>query len=150
MMGKAMKTQTQYVAGFLFSEDRAKVALIRKKRPKWQAGRLNGIGGHVEPGESPPQAMVREFAEETGLQITTWELFATRTGPGFTVRCYVAFSRFLDTVKTTTDEDVEIWYVNDLQLAGMLPDLRVLILLALDQTGIAKPVHLIDDARAAA
>ena len=41
---------TRYVAGFLVSDDRYYVALIRKKRPAWQEGRLNGIGGHIEGG----------------------------------------------------------------------------------------------------
>jgi hypothetical protein len=37
----------EYVVGFAFDTD-GRVALIRKNRPEWQAGRLNGIGGHVE------------------------------------------------------------------------------------------------------
>ena len=36
----------QYVCGFLFSRDRARVLLIRKRRPAWQAGKLNGLGGN--------------------------------------------------------------------------------------------------------
>lgn len=40
----------KYVLGFMFStEDRGqKVALIKKLKPKWQAGLLNGIGGKIE------------------------------------------------------------------------------------------------------
>ena len=38
------------VVGFAFTEDRRSVILIRKNRPEWQAGRLNGVGGHIEPG----------------------------------------------------------------------------------------------------
>ena len=34
----------KYVAGFMFSEDRRLVALIRKSKPEWQKGKLNGIG----------------------------------------------------------------------------------------------------------
>ena len=33
------------------------------------AGRWNGPGGHVEPGESPEQSAVREVLEETGLAV---------------------------------------------------------------------------------
>jgi 8-oxo-dGTP diphosphatase len=32
-------------------------------------GRWNGPGGKVDPGEAPPEAIVREVAEETGLRI---------------------------------------------------------------------------------
>lgn len=41
-----------YVAGFMkdFSDN---VALVRKNKPKWQAGRLNGVCGGIEDGETP-------------------------------------------------------------------------------------------------
>ena len=52
----------EYVVGFMFSEE------ILKNKPDWQAGRLNGVGGKVEPNEYPDQAMVREFEEETGVR----------------------------------------------------------------------------------
>jgi len=57
-----------FVLGFVFSP-RNEVLLIRKNRPAWQAGKLNGIGGHIEPDEIPVQAMSREFFEETGLSL---------------------------------------------------------------------------------
>ena len=38
---------TEYVVGFMLSIDGEDVALIRKERPAWQKGRLNGIGGHI-------------------------------------------------------------------------------------------------------
>ena len=37
---------TGYACGFLFSDDRRHVVLIRKRRPAWQAGKLNGVGGN--------------------------------------------------------------------------------------------------------
>lgn len=61
------KVQVQYVLGFMFNEAESKVILIFKNRPAWQAGKLNGIGGKIEEGETPIQAMNREFAEETGF-----------------------------------------------------------------------------------
>ena len=38
-----------YACGFLFSQDRTRVVLIRKRRPAWQAGKLNGVGGKKGP-----------------------------------------------------------------------------------------------------
>ncbi len=61
-MSKSCKS---YVVGFVFRG--SQVLLIEKKRPKWQAGRLNGIGGHVEEGETPLTAMIRECLEEANL-----------------------------------------------------------------------------------
>lgn len=73
----------EYVAGFLISGDSSQVALIKKARPAWQAGRLNAIGGKIEAGEKPLFAMHREFEEETGLDIPSdsWENFACISGP---------------------------------------------------------------------
>lgn len=76
----------EYVAGFLFRqkgngifqcEGIIEVALIRKIKPEWQNGLLNGIGGKIEPGEYPLGAMIREFQEEAGLYILDWQHFAT-------------------------------------------------------------------------
>lgn len=59
---------TAYVCGFAFDTSR-KVFLILKNRPEWQKGKLNGIGGKIEPGETALRAMAREFKEEAGLDI---------------------------------------------------------------------------------
>ena len=59
---------TEYVVGFCFDPSLHHVVLVRKNRPEWQKGRLNGVGGHIE--ESDPDAkyaMDREFGEETGV-----------------------------------------------------------------------------------
>jgi 8-oxo-dGTP diphosphatase len=73
---------TEYVAGYMFSPDLSRVALIKKNKPAWQAGLLNGIGGKVEPGETAHEAMVREFGEETGCETTmeTWRQYCDMGG----------------------------------------------------------------------
>jgi len=75
-----------YVCGFLFNGDFTNVLLIRKKRPEWQAGLLNGVGGKVEDGETPYAAMEREFMEETGQFVGAWKHFGKMKG--FTAGCY--------------------------------------------------------------
>lgn len=42
---------------------------------RW-AGKLNGLGGHVEPGENVAQAARREVREECGLEVTELTLRA--------------------------------------------------------------------------
>lgn len=60
----------RYVVGVAFNPDKSQVVLIEKKRPAWQADKLNCPGGHIEPTDlSPSAAMTREFCEETGVQV---------------------------------------------------------------------------------
>lgn len=44
-----------------------KVLVVEKHRPAWQKGRLNLVGGKIEPAETPEQAVIRELQEETGF-----------------------------------------------------------------------------------
>lgn len=46
-----------------------KLLLQHKKLGKFGAGKWNGPGGKIEPGESPREAVIREVQEETGLVI---------------------------------------------------------------------------------
>ena len=44
----------RYVLGFLFTPDEDRVVLLQKTHgPQNMAGKLNGIGGKIEPGEVP-------------------------------------------------------------------------------------------------
>ncbi len=103
------QTETAYVVGFMFSPDLEKVALIRKKRPAWQAGLLNGIGGKIEALEPPAVAMAREFLEETGSRTHPgeWKHYHTmsgadRDGRAFRVEFFFATG---DVVRLRTMED---------------------------------------------
>lgn len=101
----------EYVAGFLFTgPDPNWVALVRKARPAWQAGRLNGIGGKIEPGEAPVTAMVREFREETGALVTGWRQFATLDGDDWRVYFFVQFAPLwrLQDLRGQPDEPIEV------------------------------------------
>lgn len=76
-----MKPQN-YVLGFLFSKNMARVLLVKKARPSWQAGLLNGIGGHVESTDNDIEdAMEREAEEEAGITPgdVPWHLFGEMT-----------------------------------------------------------------------
>lgn len=43
--------------------------LLGAKKTGLGAGKTVGLGGHVEPGETPAQATVREVAEESGIRV---------------------------------------------------------------------------------
>lgn len=51
---------------FIVPPGESRVLLIRKKRGLG-AGKINGPGGRIEPGETPLQAALREVHEEVGL-----------------------------------------------------------------------------------
>jgi 8-oxo-dGTP pyrophosphatase MutT (NUDIX family) len=59
--------KTLYVIGFVMGEDPDDIIMIKKLRgPDWLIGKWNAIGGKIEPGEKPEEAMAREFREESG------------------------------------------------------------------------------------
>lgn len=122
----------KYVLGFYFYPDPpCKVVLIQKNKPKWQKGRWNGVGGAIEIGESPLQAMRREFQEETGAGVLDWRQFTVLAGVHYRVYCFSSMGQ--EDVQTTTDEIVGTFRIA--QLPGeMLDNLAYLIPMALDPT----------------
>jgi 8-oxo-dGTP diphosphatase len=48
--------------------------LVGLKKTGFGAGLINCPGGKLEPGESPQEAVVREFAEETGMTLAVDDL----------------------------------------------------------------------------
>lgn len=55
-----------YTVCILFDGYLRNVLLVRKARTDFK-GKLNGVGGSVEPGEDPYEGALREIYEETGL-----------------------------------------------------------------------------------
>jgi len=121
----------EYACGFLFSIDRQRVLLIRKRRPAWQAGKLNGVGGKLEAGESPLDAMIREFREEANLSINHWLHILTLTGADWRGHFFRAFGE-IDEAKSVTDEQLEIHRVDSLP-RDTIPNLHWMIPLMLDE-----------------
>ena len=138
---------TRYVAGLAFSRGLGHVALIRKQRPEWQAGKLNGIGGHVEPGESTYEAMVREFREETGVLVEDWNFFAVLYGHGWVVFWY--WTKIdLSALGSPTDETVEI-VDSELTVPGVIPNLHWIVPMAInDIRGVGRcPFYEINESK---
>jgi 8-oxo-dGTP diphosphatase len=64
-------SQYTVVARTLIFLTRGSTVLLLRGAPakKLWAGKYNGIGGHLEPGESPYASAQRELKEETGLTV---------------------------------------------------------------------------------
>lgn len=131
--------KNQYVLGFAFNNDRSKVLLITKKRPLWQAGLYNGIGGKIESFDlSPAHALTREFKEEAGIQTSEnqWKEYATVESDIFHVTCFWTILDNFDSYQSITDEeisDVSITYLFNSQFNNCLSNLSWLICMALEK-----------------
>jgi 8-oxo-dGTP diphosphatase len=112
----------EWVVGFLFDAEAEFVILIRKNRPEWQKGKLNGVGGKVEPNELIEGAMYREFREETGVIVPPqdWHRFCSLRWEEGLVHFFRAFrpAPVLDKCRTTTDESIERHKVHTLGAPG--------------------------------
>ena len=102
---------TEYVLGFYIYNDHGNnryVILIRKQRPEWQKGLLNGVGGHLEQGETPEQGMAREFKEETGVEThpESWKRVALMTGNDWMVHVFTMETTNRPNFRSLTDEQV--------------------------------------------
>lgn len=137
-----MENVQEYVCGFLFDLERTRVLLIRKRRPAWQAGKLNGVGGKIEPGETALDAMRREFHEETGLLVSDWQHVVTLRGPddfgsgrGWAGHFFRGFGDVL-TARSVTDEHLEVYPARSVP-PDVIPNLQWIIPLMLDDEAVA-------------
>lgn len=79
---------------FAFRDGRVLLQRIPERRGAW-SGLWNGVGGHVEQGESAADAARREFLEETGLMPSGLRLAGTvivdvGSSPGIGISVFTA------------------------------------------------------------
>lgn len=125
---------TDKVVGYLFDRTLNLVMLIHKQRPEWMRGLYNGVGGKIEPGETPVQAMQRECCEESGLEtgwnsMSEWESVARIDTPNGQIWVFAAIGDPIDGI-TRTDEEIVVKNVAVLP-ENIVPNVRWLIPLAL-------------------
>lgn len=101
--------RTEYVLGFAFGERKGRpaVLLVQKTAPAWQAGKYNGVGGKIDPGETPIEAMVREFGEETGINTSAddWTERLTLEGAEWKVFIFRCETSYLHLARQITKKD---------------------------------------------
>lgn len=131
-----------YTVGFVFTNGNKDVLLVRKLKPLWQAGRLNGIGGKFEPGETAAQCIYREGYEEIGHHLG-WDKFCVLRGGNFVCHFFCSHEQ---TISTPAQNDVGenlVWASSHALPDDVIPNLFWLIPLALDKT-VRRPVEVID------
>jgi 8-oxo-dGTP diphosphatase len=93
-----------------------------KKQGDVHLGKWNGLGGKLEPGESPDDCVVREIREESGLTLKEPKLRGVITFPAFKpgedwlVFVYTA-SRFNGNLGACAEGDLE--WVEDARIASL-------------------------------
>ena len=124
----------EYVLGFMFDSRKDRVLLIEKQKPTWQRGKYNEIGGKVEEGETPLEAMVREFTEEVGYATapSQWSHFASMKGHvGWRVECFMSYGQ-IDTAQQMESEVPGIFPTSRIPYRA-ISNLHWLIPMALDE-----------------
>ncbi len=98
-------------ATLLFVRCNGEILLIRKKRGLG-AGKINGPGGRIDPGETAEACAIREVQEElcvtpTGVQPAGELLF--QFADGYSLHGYVFTATGYEGTPTETDEATPIW-----------------------------------------
>jgi len=94
---------------FIISE--GNILLIHKKRGLG-AGKINGPGGRIDPGETPLQATIRETREEvalTPLNLEETGQLCFQFKDGYSLRCHVFLASSFNGTPAETDEAVPFW-----------------------------------------
>lgn len=125
----------QFTLGLIFNATLDRIVLMRKNRPDWQQGRLNGVGGKIEKGETSIACIVREVEEETTLSTneSDWLLVANLGGDNWSMDVYcLCFDGEEQDIKTCTDEKVE-WLDVSQMPKNIMSNMSWLIPLAVDK-----------------
>ena len=94
---------------FIIETDR--ILLIRKKRGLG-AGKINGPGGRLEPGETPERCAVRETQEELGITPIEPRLVGENSFQfvdGYSIHVFVFVARRYQGQPVETDEAIPLW-----------------------------------------
>lgn len=99
-------------ANLCFIVKGGRVLLIRKKRGLG-AGKINGPGGKIEPGETALAAAIRETQEEIGvtpLHVDERAVLHFQFTDGYSLRCTVFVAEDFDGEPMETVEATPMWF----------------------------------------
>jgi 8-oxo-dGTP diphosphatase len=102
-------------ANLCFIQKDGRVLLIEKKRGLG-AGKVNGPGGKLEPGETAMEAAIRETREEVGVTPLHLEERGTlrfQFADGYSLHCVVFIARDFEGELIETPEAVPFWVSDD-------------------------------------
>ena len=113
-----------------------KVLVQNRRDPHW--GGLTFPGGHVEPGESLVDSVVREMQEETGLTIRHPKLVGTKSwlqpdGSRYLVLLYTA-TEYEGELHDSEEGDIAWMTIDEMKAGKMAESMEAYFRVYLDQT----------------
>lgn len=112
---------TEVVAALIVKDHRFLIC----QRPAHKARGLlwEFVGGKVEPGETLPQALIRECLEELGIRVTPQEIFMqlVHTYPDITVRLTLFWAQTQDTLQRLEHNDLRWIGVDEIDHFSFCP-----------------------------
>lgn len=114
------------------THDAEVLLLLGSARKRLWAGRYNGLGGHVEPGEDIYTSVRREVREEADLEVRNLRLCGVvhaDAGDRVTGILFFVFTATADskTVRSSEEGALEWWPINALPADRLVEDLPVLL-----------------------
>jgi 8-oxo-dGTP diphosphatase len=127
--------------------------LLGLKKTGFGAGKWVGLGGHIEAGEDPVMAAVREVAEESGLMVRPGDLahvatltFRFPARPSWDQTAEVYLTAAYQGELAESDEIAPRWFpAGALPLDGMWDDARYWLPRVLDGHHVVAEVTFADD-----
>lgn len=125
----------EFSLGFIFNATGDRVLLVHKQKPEWQAGKINGIGGKLEEGETPEECIARETFEEARLTIPSqaWIFLGLKSETSATIHIFMTiYEGDTSDAQKGDYEEVE-WFPTDNLPENCIPNLWWMIPFAQEQ-----------------
>ncbi len=109
------------------------VLVVEKHRPDWMAGRVNLIGGKVEPNETAQEATIRECFEETGYVPNKAILMGDIRDNDYLISCMRIEDYHFGPKPRAEETEKPFWCpLSKLNSLNIMPNLKIIIPLMLN------------------
>ena len=119
----------------MLTREDGKVLVQNRVDPNW--GGLTFPGGHVEPGESLVDSIVREMQEETGLTIRNPKLIGSKSwmqkdGSRYLVLLYIA-TEYEGELRSSEEGDISWMTIEEMRAGKMVEGMEMYFRVYLDR-----------------
>jgi len=144
-----MDFNVKYSMGLVFDTSKNYVMLLQKTKPDFLKGKWNAPGGKIEENETALDCCVREVYEETDVKIFSdhWtHIFHLENMPKkYSLDIFYTVSDLIFTAKTTTEEQVQIVKLDNLDMYPLATNINWFIEFARERSNSFMLPICIDD-----